>query len=207
MIRRGWAAAMANWMNSVSGKAEMKLRVGPALYSVMEPDDEILAGASTCTGPSPWVDVLAPLGFVLVLATFLPPGNLIWHIPVPGVVAEILWCVVTGLTLGSVALTFLRKQLFVAVTRRQVICYRLTKVGEPARLMVAVPRPAESVTCQDRTITVAAPAGKATGTAGKAIRLNASLYWRRELEQVIQALQANGALVQSSSLTGGNGGD
>jgi hypothetical protein len=182
---------MAHWWNSEAGKARMKSRVAPALYFEMEASDEIVAGASVCTGPSVWMDVLAPWFFLFAGLAVLARSNWIWHIPISGAVAGILWGVVIVLSLASAGVVLLRKQLFVAITKRRFICLRLNRSGYPDRLMFAMPISATSITCRGRSI-------KVTGSDGKTIRLNAFLHWRRDLDEVVAALEASGALVGAS---------
>lgn len=93
----------------------IKLAVGPALYRVMEPGDQIMAWTWAMAGPGPWLDLLgaalsAPgiaLG-VAGIATGPNPGSF-WVVVAPSL-----------LPLASLVVVLWRRPVFVAVTQRQL---------------------------------------------------------------------------------------
>jgi hypothetical protein len=167
----------------------MSARVGPALYSVMEPGDEIVAGSTAQMGLSRRVDLAAAL---VGLSASVALGWLGWS----GMQGDVSTFTVAFATsafvfLGAAfpRLQFLRMQVFVAVTRRQLICYRLKFFGGPDRLMFAVPLPTGTVTCKDGSMTY-------TGPDGKRIRIDPGPHGRRDLGEVTAALQASGTIIE-----------
>ncbi len=169
-----------------NSKARVRARVGPGLYSVMEPGDEIVAGAWARTGPPLGVDMALPfVGWLAFLLTRSWDYGLAGHGHLAAANA-----LTTGLFVLSVALSalpFLRKQVFVAVTRRQLICYRLKYFAGRDRLMFAVPLPAGTVTRKGWSMAY-------TGPDGKPIRFNAGPRGRRDLREVTAALQTSGTI-------------
>jgi hypothetical protein len=170
----------------------VKRRVGPALYGVMEPGDQIMAGALAMTGPSPaWDGLLALPALVGGIAgaeglfgSFSPPrllGSVLVFVPF----------------LTAWPLQLLRKPLFVAVTQRQIICYRMSKLGnEPSRLLFSAPLAAVRMTLLGgrvpnwRAVRYSGPGADVRG-----LRFNISRRWRKDLGELLVALQTGGAAV------------
>jgi hypothetical protein len=102
-----------------------------------------------------------------VLGGVLAVGGLLWQLP--------LW---------------LRKPVFVVVTRRQLVCFLLSRLdpsGTPRARMFAVPLVSGSITRSRWSL-------RYTGPDGKTIRLNKDpLAWhaRRDMNEVVAALQAS----------------
>lgn len=112
----------------------IKREVGPALDRVVEPGDQIVAGTWAMVGPGPWLDMLVTLPFfafgVAGITTGASPGG---------------WGFVPALL--SLVLLFWRRPVFVAVTERRLICYRLSRMtNDPVRLSFRAPLPTVRVT-------------------------------------------------------------
>ena len=95
-------------------------------------------------------------------------------------------------------LLFMRRPVFVAVTRRQLICYRLSWMNNaPVRLLFCAPLPSTRVTYLGgamprwRSIRYDGP-----GAEGRSLRLNVVGRWRQDLDEVLAALQAQGGRVE-----------
>jgi hypothetical protein len=172
----------------------VKRRVGPALYQAMEPGDQIIAGALAMSGYSPAWDVLASVpsvagGAVSSVGLFSTAGS-------PGLA-------LVGLGVSPFILVPLqigRRPLFVAVTQRQFICYRLSRVGsEPTRLLFCAPLASVRMTSLGswaprwRSVRYSGP-----GAGDRGLRLNVHARWRKDLDEVLAALQASGAAVEGT---------
>jgi hypothetical protein len=171
----------------------MRVRAGvsPELNSVMEPGDQVVADMLAQTGPSVAIDLAVSL--CLVIAGL-------------GAIALSTWRLVHGEGgtdwLGGVAVVggllalvpqWLRRQVFVVITRRQVICYRLGRSdtsGIPRQMMFAVPIQSGFFARSHWSL-------RYTGPDGKAIRFNSG--WtrksRQDLNNVVAALEASGSVV------------
>ena len=170
-----------------SRRSTVKRKVGPALYQVMEPGDQIIAGTLAMSGIGPWLEMLfIPLALLVValgVAGFTdgtPPAP-IWS----GMAAL--------LTLVRLAT---RRPVFVAVTQRQLICYRMSWNYEPVRLSFCAPLPTVRVTSLRRP----APRWRSVrydgpGPEKGSLQLNVFGGWRQDLDEVLVALQAAGARV------------
>jgi hypothetical protein len=85
--------------------------------------------------------------------------------------------------------------VFIAVTQRQFICYRLSRVGnEPIRPLFRAPLTWVRMT----TLVSGLPRGRSVRYSGpgagyRGLRLNVHARWRKDLDQVLAALQASGA--------------
>jgi hypothetical protein len=172
----------------------VKRRVGGALYQVMEPGDQILAGALAMTGPSPAWDLLLALP-VLVGAGAGAEGLFGSSSP-----PQLLGPVFVFLPfLLAWPLQLSRKRVFVAVTQRQLICYRMSGLGnEPSRLLFSAPLAAVRMTRLDGRVPnwrAVRYSGPGPGADGSGLRLNFSNRWRSDLNEVLAALQVGGAAV------------
>jgi hypothetical protein len=170
----------------------IKRRVGPALYQVMETSDQIMAGALAMTGPSPAWDLL--LAFPALFGGTLAAEGLFSSFGAPQPLGPIFVFVPFLLALP---LQLSRKQVFVAVTQRQLICYRMSRFGnEPSRLLFSTPLEAVRMTrLNGRVPNWRAVRYSGPGADGSGLRLNVSNRWRRDLNEVLAALQAGGAAV------------
>jgi hypothetical protein len=170
-------------------KMKARARVEPALYSVMAPGDQIVAGMYARLGPPLGLDLLPPLVAWLVFTLTAR-----WDIGLAGhghlAAANAVSLAVAILTIAVSAPPIFRKQVFVAITQRQFICYRLTLFGRPRRLMFAAPLQSGPVSCHRWSM-------RYPGPGSKTIRFNAGPRWRVDLGQVASALQASGTFVES----------
>lgn len=151
----------------------IKREVGPALRAVLEPGDQIVAETWATTGPGPWLDVV---GAILVMASEFAGFKI-------GTAA--LW---GGFTAICVPLTMMimRRPVFVAVTERELICYRLSRgTNDPDRLWFRAPLLTVRVTSLGpvvfsrwRSIRYDGP-----GVDGRGLRLNVYGRWRRDLDE------------------------
>jgi hypothetical protein len=157
----------------------------------MEPGEQIIAGTWAVTGPTPWLEMLSAVPYALVLAVagITTSANLVpfWEL----------------VNLASLLLLFMRRPVFVAVTQRQLICYRLSRMNNaPVRLLFCAPLPSTRVTTSAsaprwRSIRYDGP-----GAEGRSLRLNVAGRWRQDLDEVLAALQAQGGSVESLPRTG-----
>jgi hypothetical protein len=173
----------------------IKRRVGPALYQAMEPGDQIIAGTFAMSGYSPSWDALAAVptiagGVAGLLGLF---SN---YAASPG--SSVLGVGLGAFIMSSVQLQ--RRQVFMAVTQRQLICYRLTRVGyEPTRLLFGVPLASVRMSSLGnsalrwRSVRYSGP-----GAGDRGLRLNVHGRWRKDLDEVLAALQAGGAAVEGT---------
>jgi hypothetical protein len=167
----------------------VKRTVGPALYGVMEPGDQIIAGTLAVTGPAPWLDMLGSVLPLVSASVGLTTGST----PAP------IWDLASGLlfTLFMLVIMFRRRPVFVAVTQRQLICYRLSRTNnEPQRLLFCAPLPAVRMTSLGRSVLRwRSIRYDGPGAEGRSLRLNVQGRWREDLDQVLAALHAQGASV------------
>jgi hypothetical protein len=99
------------------------------------------------------------------------------------------------------ALQFWRRPVFVAVTQQQ--CYAMSRFGnEPSRLLFSAPLEAVRVTNLGRRV----PNWRAVkycgpGVESQSLRFNSSRRWRKDLNEVLTALQVGGAAVDGTPPT------
>ena len=174
----------------------VKRRVGPALYEAMEPGDQIMAGALAMTGPSPAWELLLALP---ALAGGVTGAAGLFSSLSP---AQLLGPVLVFVPfLFAWPLQLRRKPVFVAVTQRQFICYGMSRFGhEPSRLLFSAPLAAVRVTnLGGRMPNWGAVRYSGPGIDGRSLRFNVSGRWRRDLNEVLAALQVGGAAVDGRS--------
>jgi hypothetical protein len=170
----------------------VKRRVGPALYQVMEPGDQIMAGALATTGPSAIWDLLLTLP---VLAGTVASGvGLFGSFNPPQLIGPFLVFVPFLL---AWPLQLRRKPVFIAVTQRQFICYRMSRLGnEPSSLLFSAPLAAVRMTSlRGRMPLWVSVRYSGPGADDHGLRLNTKSHWRKDLNKVMTALQAGGAAV------------
>jgi hypothetical protein len=175
----------------------VKRRVEPALHKVMQPGDQITAGTWALSGSAPAWDALA--GLPAIAGGVAGAAGLVSNYSPPADLAAI------GLGLAPFALFPLqlrRSPVFVAVTRDQLICYRLSRIGnQPARLLFCAPLAAVRMTILGngalrwRSVRYRGP-----GAGDRGLRLNVPGRWRADLDEVLAALRAGGAAVDGTSL-------
>jgi hypothetical protein len=174
-----------------------KRSVGPALYRVMEPGEQILAGAFGRVGRlhpwAAWATFVTWTVGALVTAPFLD------LIPRPLPVTELLgMSVVIVMTPTLTAEVGLHRGVFLAVTDRQLICVRMRQ-GAPVRPRKIGPRtavrfhvPLESVRLRtwpggerSTSVTYLGPGVRKSG-----LRVTTTGIWREDLDEVVSALRA-----------------
>jgi hypothetical protein len=165
----------------------IKQRVGPALYQVMEPGEEIMAGLLAIEGLPPLLDLIVALPLVTFSLASIDTGRSGFGVGV-GLLGSLL----------TLATQFLRRPVFMAVTQRQLICYRLSRFGsEPVRLLFCAPLTAVRLTggghgiLRWKSVRYSGP-----GAEGRPWRLNVYGNWREDLGEVMPALQVGGAAVE-----------
>ncbi len=168
-------------------KAQVKQQVSPWLYRVMVPEERIVAGVRAETGPPPTAVLAACL--VLAIASMTYGGYELAHgagVPIPiGLAGPAL-----------IALGWLNRPVFLAVTDRQVICLRLSAYNRSSvRLLFAVPLSRARITRyrQGRwraSLRCEAPEG---GRSRKR-QLTVPGVWQPDLEALIGALTTAGSL-------------
>jgi hypothetical protein len=170
----------------------VKRRVGPALYQVTEPGDQIMAGTLATTGPSAIWDLL--LGLPVLAGTVASATGLFGSFDPALLIGPFLVFVPFLL---AWPLRLRRKPVFVAVTQRQFICYRMSRLGnEPSRLLFSAPPAAvrlrfvNSWMLNWESVRYSGP-----GAGGRGLRLNVRGPWRSDLHEALAALQAGGAAV------------
>jgi hypothetical protein len=170
----------------------LKRRLGPALYQVMEPGDHIVAGTLAMTGPSPAWELF--LALPVLIGTTAAAEGLFSSFSPPQLLGPVFVFVPFLLALP---LQLSRKQVFVAVTQRQLICYGMSKLGnEPSRLLFSTPLASVRMTrLGGRMPNWRAVRYSGPGADGSGLRLNVSNRWRRDLNELLAALQAGGAAV------------
>lgn len=162
----------------------IKREVGPALCKVMEPGEQVIAGTWAMAGPGPWLDMFGVVPFIAFEVARITAGA------GPGA-----WSFVPSLV--PLALLVWRRPMFVAVTERQLICYRLSRMtSEPVRLLFCAPLLAVRVTSLGRSAPRSASIRyDGPGAEGRSLRLNVTGRWRQDLDEVLTALHARGASV------------
>ena len=139
------------------------------------------------TGPLPWLETLAPaVPFVLAVAGITTRVTL-----------EPFWELIN---LALLVPLFRRRPVFVAVTQRQVICYRLSRMNNaPGRLLFCAPLLSTRVTYLGRFLRWRSIRYDGPGAEGRSLRLNVAGRWRQDLDEVLAALLAQGGGVEGLS--------
>ncbi len=170
-------------------RSAVKLRVGPALYSVMRPGEQIWAGVLAETEPRWRVRARQ----VLALAVVAVLGAAVLHRAWPAFAEPTL----VGAALGMLGLgSWQRRHVFLAVTDRQVIGIEMKNDG-PARVLFAAARDSARVSGSVAGL----PGGAAITYRGPSVPANgmwllASGRWRHDLDEVVASLRAGGSVVQ-----------
>jgi hypothetical protein len=150
----------------------IKRRANAALFQIIDPDDQIVAGTWALTGPPVWLDLLhAPslLRIVPLLGHWVPPVELL--VPVVG------------------------RRSYVAVTRRRMICIRLSwPKNRPGRVVLDVPVSVARISGGRRGF--ALDSVRYTGPDVRDLGVSTKWQWRSDFEEVLAALRAGGASVE-----------
>lgn len=180
-------------MKGEQARNEIKGRVGPALYSVMEPGDDIVAGTMTAARSRPCLEVLVVLAG-LGIGTVELFGNL-GHGLNPGARA-ILGAVGFGAGMAPAVAQIMRKPVFVAVTQRQLICYRMSRFDHaPVRLVLRAAPTSVRITSSGHGRLWSSVRYCGPGARKRGLRLCTGRIWREDLDEVLAALQLAGAAV------------
>jgi hypothetical protein len=176
---------------AASRRSAVKLRVCPALYSVMEPGEKIWAGVLAATDRPRRIRASQILA--LAVLTVMGAGA-VRGVFAPQYADPALICAALSmLTLGRAW----RRHLFLAVTDRQVICVAV-KNDTPAQPLFAAPRDSARVSGSVAgMLGAAAITYHGRGVPARGIWLLTSGQWRLDLDEVVASLQAGGSVVQN----------
>jgi hypothetical protein len=172
---------------------KIKGRIGPALYSAMEPGDDVVAGVLAEAGSGPRLDLLAGLIAVsmAIVGVYDLSGSGLSRIAGLdfGTMNLIVWLLT--------ALTFVaRKPVFVAVTQRSLICYRVSRLGRsPVQLLFRVPPSSVRITGSGRGLLRSSVRYSGPGAGENGLRLTVLRFWRGDLDEVLTTLQLAGAAI------------
>jgi hypothetical protein len=159
----------------VAGRTAIKRRANAALFQIIDPDDQIVAGTWALTGPPVWLDLLHAVGllkFVPLLGQFVPPVDLL--VPVVG------------------------RRTYVAVTRRRMIFIRLSwPKNKPRQVVLDVPVSAVRISGNRRGL--ALDSVRYSGPGDSHLGVSTPRHWRFDFDEVLAAMHVGGA---SIDLTG-----
>src|ERR1022692_2844060 len=166
-------------------------RAAPALQEAMEPGEKIIAGAAAGRGTSPVVVALCVVGAGLFpLIVLLTNSGLTSH--------KYWWLHLVDGLVFPLAAYFLQRPVFIAVTNRQFICYRLARLGHrPVRMGFAAPLTAVRISSSRRVLKWRSFRYSSPGAPSLRFHLNRS--WRKDLGAMMTALQAAGCLRRGGS--------
>lgn len=100
----------------------------------------------------------------------------------------------------QVPLQLVRRALFIAVNHGQFICCRLSRFGnEPTRLLFCALGVSQDDQPGERDAAVEIRPLQRSGAGDRDLRLNVYRHWRKDLDEVLAALQAGGAAVEGAS--------
>ncbi len=174
-------------------RAKLKRKVGAALNSAMEPGDQIVAGTVAQTGrgygrEAACSGALAFSGVALWALNKVSP-------PIPGHIGTMLG--IAGFGLGLLALR--HRPLFLAVTKSQISCYRLSRLSKaPVKVLFRMSLAEARITgkwvglgCTEAVI-YGEPAVKTKG-----MHFAVTGLWGHDFAEVVRSLQAAGAVVDN----------
>jgi hypothetical protein len=185
-------ASVPRWRrNQQLDVAETKRSVGPVLNAVMEPGEQILAGSLAVTGWWRWREACIGLGLSC-------PALLAGPLPVLGHASPLgsllLGTLLPILLLPLFVLDVTRRNVFVAVTDRQLICLSMRNMT-PSRVRFHVPIGSFQIRKvmsrnRYRSLAYAGP-----GVRTPRLRVTATGRWRQDMDEVTETLQAAGVPV------------
>jgi hypothetical protein len=150
----------------------IKRRAHTAVFQIIDSDDQIVAGTWALTGPPVLLDLLhvsSALRVVPLLGQLFPPLELL--VPVVG------------------------RRTYVAVTRRRMICIRLSWPGnKPGQVVLDVPVSVARISFGRRGF--ALDSVRYTGPGAIDLGVSTPWQWRSDFEEVLAALRAGGASVE-----------
>jgi hypothetical protein len=160
-------------------QAKIRRRVGPALYQVMEPGEQILAGTFGWTGHwGGWDSIGAAAG--LAFGTAGVPLHL-FDVP-----AGMLLAAFPSLLLNR------RRYVFLAVTDRQLICLQTYRSGWPHKVLFRTARETVQMRGGPRRRLWRSVRYLGLDTKTQDLRLSAGGAWRQDLDDLVGILQAAG---------------
>ncbi len=156
----------------MAGLATIKRRANAALFQIIDPDDQIVAGMWALTGPPVLLDLLYAAGLLSIvplLGQWVPPIELL--APAIG------------------------RRTYVAVTQRRMICIRLSwPKYQPGPVVLDVPAPVVLISGGRRGLVL--DSVRCTGPGESDLGISTPRQWRSEFDQVLAALRAGGASVE-----------
>ncbi|HXW46618.1 MAG TPA: hypothetical protein VEL03_17645 [Streptosporangiaceae bacterium] len=181
------AGASGQCPNPPTDAAETKRYVGPALHGVMEPGERIVAGACAMTGWR-WRELCVAIGL---------SGWAVLTVPVLGHLSPVgilLLGLAPILLVPFYVLDTTRRRVFIAITDRQLICISLRRLLA-GRVRFHVPIGSFHIRRtvsrgRYRSLTYVGPGAPVSG-----LRVTATGKSRRDMNDVVSALQAAGVLV------------
>ena len=167
-------------------KQKVQRRVGPALYSVMRPDEAIVAGFPAVTGPPIIIDVAIALavagGGLWAIFGSAPVGGPQSILFLLGALSAVSW--------------ILRRHMFIAVTTSQVIWVRTSKInGLPFGEVRTAPLDAVGFATGMRVLGEQAVRYSWPGRRRRLIHV--SRFWRADMAEGLSTLRVAGAAVDS----------
>jgi hypothetical protein len=172
-------------------QAKTRRRVGPALFSVMAPGEQILAGALGWTGRWRGAEIVSGYVVLALYVTLVYPFQMLGTIAVlSGVAARILLFAIAW----ACALVSLRHRwIFLAVTDRQLIWVRSPGSAQPwawvhAPLdMIRLRGGPTSALLRSKSVTI-----RASGLPPEGLQFNAAGPWLADLDRFVAEMQAAG---------------
>lgn len=156
----------------MADRVTIKRRAHAAVFAIIDSDDEIVAGTWALTGPPVLLDLLyavTAVRYVPLLGQLLPPVELL--APIVG------------------------RSTYVAVTRRRMICIRLSWPGnKPGRVVLDVPVSGARISGGRRGF--ALDSVRYTGPGVSDLGVSSRWQWRSDVAGVLAALRAGGASVE-----------
>ena len=156
----------------MAGRVTIKRRANAAVFQIIDSDDEIVAGTWALMGPPVLLDLLyaaSATRYVPLLGQLVPPVELLT--PVVG------------------------HRAYVAVTRRRMICMRLSwPKNKPGQVVLDVPISVVRISGGRRGF--ALDSVRYTGPGASDLGVSTRWEWRSDFEEVLAALRAGGASVE-----------
>lgn len=158
----------------MAGRTAIKRTANAALFQIIDPDDQIVAGSWALTGSPRWLDLLhavKALRVVPLLGQLVPPVDLL--VPLVG------------------------RRTYVAVTRRRMIFIQLSwPRNMPGQAVLDVPVSVVRISGGRRGVTL--DSVRYSGPGEIDLGISTPRQWRSDFEEVLTALRAGGASVEVS---------
>jgi hypothetical protein len=175
-------------------RVKLKRKVGAALNAAMEPGDQIVAGTLAQTGRGQGREAACSGALAFSGVALWALGRL-FSPSIPGHIGTMLG--LAGFAAGLLALR--HRPLSLAVTKSQIICYRLSRLTKkPVKVLFRMPLAEARIAgkwvglgCTEAVI-YGEPAVKTKG-----MRFAVTGLWGRDFAEVVTNLQAAGAVVDN----------